>query len=627
MSWELAGWSAEAAGTVLALGALAVTVLYLLALRRRPVEVPFVHLWREALNDERSSQLFSRLRRLFSWLLALLFVALVTGALADPRARGHGGSERLVVIAVDVSASMGAEDGTGTRMDRARDEARAIVRGLGASDRALVVAMGAEARPVSAATHDHAELLRAIDGLAALDVGADLDAAAHLARDVAAGTAHAELVVIGDGAVRGVSEARARLEAAGLPMRHVRVGEARANLAITALSLRRYPLDPSRNEVLLEVTSASDADARVEVELLGDGETVDVLALDVPARARVRRFFQDLTGVDRALEARLRVPDATAADALAADDHAFARLPPRRRVRVAVVSADDIYLEAALLLDEYLDVREVAPADFPPAEPFDVAILDRFVPSVPVGADAIWIDPTPAEGASGPLEITGTMERPFFDRLRREDPLLRHAALSDVNVARAQLVRPRAEDVVVAADARGALLVRGTREGHRFVALTFDVRESDLPLRPAFPLLLLDAIESFAPSDAAYRGSVVTGTPAALALPRAATEAWIEAPDGTRLSLPIEDGLATIRFEHAGFHTVETDAGEVLVAANLPAASELDLAPVTIEPVLDAETGTQLADEGARLPWQWLVLAALALSFVEWATFHRRWTV
>lgn len=50
MSFELAGWPAGAAGAAFAITALLVTVLYLLALRRRPIEVPFVHLWREALT-------------------------------------------------------------------------------------------------------------------------------------------------------------------------------------------------------------------------------------------------------------------------------------------------------------------------------------------------------------------------------------------------------------------------------------------------------------------------------------------------------------------------------------------------------------------------------------------------
>ncbi len=618
MSWVLAGASAEAVGTALAISASVVTLLYFMALRRRPIEVPFVHLWREAIADERSSRLFARLKRIFSWLLALLVVALVSGAFGDPRDRGHAGSERIVVIAVDVSASMGAAEGAGERMTLARDEARAIVRGLGASDRALIVAMGSDARPRSAATGDHAALLSAIDALAPLDVAADAEAAARLARDVTEGSAHRELVVISDGAVLREAEARALLTAATLPARHVLVGHAAPNVAITALSVRRYPLDPSRNEVLLELTSGSDAPTALEVELLGDGETVDVIPVDVGPRARVRRFFQDLTGVDRALEARLRLRGG-AHDALAADDHAYARVAPRRRVRVVVVSEDDIYLEAALLLDEYLDVREVAPPDFPPPEPFDVAILDRFVPPAPAATDTIWIRP---DAPNGPLEVTGVMERPFFDRLRQDDPLLRHAALADVNVARALLVRQAADDVVVAADARGPLLVRGERDGHRFVALTFDVRESDLPLRPAFPLLLLDAIDSFAPVDAAYRGSVATGAVADVALPSGATEAHLGA-----VALPIGDGRAAIRLERAGFHTVETDAGFVLVAASLASSSELDLTTHTLD--LGRAAGEPLTpiDEGARLPWQWMTLAVLALLTIEWATFHRRWTV
>ena len=616
MNADFAGWSATASGAVFATAALAVTLLYLLALRRRTVEVPFVELWRDAIADERSSHLFARLKRILSWLLALLVVALVTAALADPRARGHAGTERVVAIAIDVSASMGAVD----RMREGRNEAHAIVARLGASDRAIVIAMGSGARPVSPLTTDHAVLFDAIDALAVLDEVADVEAAAELARNVTADHALRELVVISDGAVTHEAEARAVLDANRLRARHVRVGHAEPNLALTALSVRRYPLDSARNEVLLEIVSASDDTEAIEIELIGDGETIDVIPLDVPPRARVRRFFQDLTGVDRALEARLRRRDGRA-DGLGADDHFFARVPPRRRVRVAVVSEDDLYLDAALLLDEYLDVRNVAPADFPPSEAFDVAILDRFVPSVPVLADAIWIAPSPREGATGPLEVTGTIERPFFDRLRREDPILRHAALSDVNVALALEVQPDPDDTVIAADARGPLIVSGERNGHRFVALTFDLRESDLPLRPAFPLLLLDAIDSFAPSDAGYRGSVATGASVSIALPSSATSATRGA-----MTLPIEQGRASVRFERAGFHTIETDAGDVVVAANLASASEADLAVRTLD-LGGAPPASDLETDGARLPWEWLALAAIALLLIEWITFHRRWTV
>jgi hypothetical protein len=37
------------------------------------------------------------------------------------------------------------------------------------------------------------------------------------------------------------------------------------------------------------------------------------------------------------------------------------------------------------------------------------------------------------------------------------------------------------------------LVVVGTRDGYRFVALAFDPRESDLPLRASWPALLRNA--------------------------------------------------------------------------------------------------------------------------------------
>ena len=52
MSWALAGISAEAAWTTFAAFGAVVTALYFLRLRRRPIEVPFVHLWREVLERQ-----------------------------------------------------------------------------------------------------------------------------------------------------------------------------------------------------------------------------------------------------------------------------------------------------------------------------------------------------------------------------------------------------------------------------------------------------------------------------------------------------------------------------------------------------------------------------------------------
>ena len=125
--------------------------------------------------------------------------------------------------------------------------------------------------------------------------------------------------------------------------------------------MRRYPLDKSRYEVMLELTNTGADAEDVELQLLGDGALVDLTKLRLQPGERLPRFYPQLSGASRTLEAKIARADGTHDD-LPADDHAYALLPERRRAKVLVVTAGNTYLEAALLLDEYLDVTDVAPA-------------------------------------------------------------------------------------------------------------------------------------------------------------------------------------------------------------------------------------------------------------------------
>ncbi len=111
---ELLGLSASQVLSVFGVAGLVVLVLYLLKLRRRQVTVPFVKLWEQVLAEKQTTRLFSQLRRILSFLLALSLVGLVALSLGDPRYRGASDSGRTLVILVDASASMQAAPPEGT---------------------------------------------------------------------------------------------------------------------------------------------------------------------------------------------------------------------------------------------------------------------------------------------------------------------------------------------------------------------------------------------------------------------------------------------------------------------------------------------------------------------------------
>jgi hypothetical protein len=369
---------------------------------------------------------------------------------------------------------------------------------------------------------------------------------------------------------------------------------------------------------------------QVELTLLGDGTIIDVSRFALGPNERLPRYYQDLAGASRTLEAKIRLADGRSDD-LPADDHAYALMPERHRARVLVISHGNTYLDAALLLDEYLDVTTVLPGGTIPSEHFDVAILDGVADSLPetVGA-ALYLDP-PENG--GPLK-RGSMLSDFgFDTWDKKSPILRFLALGDVQVATGYALQPAASDRVLGASDQGPILVSGTRAGRPFVALGFDPRNSDWVLRVAWPLFVLNSINAFVEEDTGYVSSFRTGEVWRIPVPSSAESATVIDPQGAQHTVPVREGRAVYLGEQAGFYKLVagsgTDATSSEFAANL---SDLDESRIT--PVATLALGTKKAAAvsigtpgSKREAWVYLLAAVIALSIIEWVTYHRRVTV
>ncbi|HKY39809.1 MAG TPA: VWA domain-containing protein [Polyangiaceae bacterium] len=605
-----------------------VVVFYILKLRRRAVPVPFSRIWDSVLRDKQATELFSKLRRMLSLLLQLLLLALLVLALGDPKPQEDLRAGRHLVLLLDASASMKATDVKPTRLAAAKAEAEKIVRGLGASDRAIVVQMGSVPMPRSSMSGDQTELLQAIARVSASDTRAELEAGLAFGRDSLRGMANPELVVIGDGAHAGTAELSARVSLEGAVPRFVPIGKSGKNLAITEFSVRRYPLDKSRYEVMLEVANLNDTPADVELELSGDGVVVDVTRLKLGPNEKLPRFYQDLAGASRTLTARIKAGPGL--DELPADDVAYALLPERRRARILLVTAGNTYLEAALLLDEYLDVSQVAPGARFPDGRFDVAIFDAVAPPLTdqIGS-VLYLNP-PAAGS--PLPFAADIEDFGFDTWERKSPVLRFMSMGDIQVAKGHSFKPQAGDKLLGASDQGPILVSGARAGHRFVALGFDPRDSDLVLRIAWPLFVLNSINAFVEEDTGYVSSYRTGEIWRIAVPGSLGTVNLLEPGGAKHSVPVSDGRAVFRGELAGFYKLSGGSDDALLgefAANLSDLPESRIAPQK-ELLLAGKKASAVSIAPVSLRseiWIYLLLAVIAVSVVEWITYHRRVTV
>lgn len=617
-----------ATSTLLAIAgamAAATVLLYILKLRRRPVSVPFSPLWKRVLKDKEATHLFSQLKRLLSLLLQLALVALLVLALGDPRLTDKWVEGRNVVVLVDTSASMKAKDVAPSRIEVARKKVQELVDGLGATDRMLIAEMGMAPRPLSTLTSDAAALQLAVSKLEASDTTADLERALGFALDSLSGLSKPRIVLLSDGALGDTTGLTERLDLSGVEWSYVPIGTGGNNVAITAFSVRRYPLDKSRYEALLEVVNTSDTPAEVELTLLGDGDTVDVQRLRLGPGERLPRFYQDLAGASRTLEAVLRLEGG--GDVLEADDHAYALMPDRRRVRVQLVSRGNTYLQAALLLDEFIEVTQSSPDAIPVDATFDVSILDGVVvPLPPAHGSRLYLDSK--EG--GPVALGKAITDFGFDSWDKNSPVLRWMAMENIQVTRGTVLVPEKGDKVVGASDLGPLLVAGNREGVRFLALGFDPRNSDWVLRVSWPLFLLNAINAFVEEDTSYISSYRTGETWRVPAPSDLKSADLVFPGGNVERVPVKEGRAVVAGDRAGFYELRTGDGETLTrfAANLGDPEESRVAVAGDLDVGATSTSLEGFSAGGRKEiWAILVVAALALSLVEWFSYHRRVTV
>lgn len=622
--------------TIFAVAGAAVVMLYILKLRRRQVPIPYSRLWKKVLIERPSSALFQHLKRLISLLIQLLLLALMVLALADPRFKAISRSGRNLVVLLDGSASMQATDVQGGRVTAAREAVRKMIREMGSSDRMLLAQMDGEVTALCPMTDDVALLETALRDYTPRDTGIDFAHALRFSLDALRGLDHSEIVVVGDGGYSPARDSGGEIQIpSGVELRQVSIGRSTRNIGISAFSARRYPLDKTRYEVLVEVRNFSDRREEVELSLFADDSPLEVTRMVLEPNGSQQRVLRDQSGANQTLEARVKFQDGTHDD-LPADDRAYATLPARRRSRVLLVSEGNLYVQAALLLDEYIETDEVTPAEAPERirqGHYDLVVMDGATVPSAAGTAVLYLHPS---GPDSPLELDARtpelaeIPRPFFDHIESRHPLMRFMSdLEDTNIGVATKYRLREGDRAVAWSNQVPLIVLGERAGGKFVALSFDLRASDLPLRVSWPVLLINTIDWIHGEDPAYLSSFKTGESWRIPVPAGAERAEIETPDHLTMTAPVIEGRAVLRGMRAGFYRVRAGGDAQIVAGNLVDANESQIGPRAFVGINGTRATAPIGGRvGVRRElWLYLLAGAVAIVMIEWLTYHRRVTV
>lgn len=607
--------------------AVPIVLMYVLKLRRQEYVVPSTFLWRQALEDVQANAPWQRLRFNILLLLQLLALAALILALAGPAySRSHVIAGDLVVI-VDESYGMQAHDVTPSRFDAALARARTFASELGGAHVMSVIGMGAQPRLAIAESGDVGAIRHAIDGLR---VGVDqpnfleaLSLAASLAR--AGQNTRAVVLTSRDSGIETLP-----LDVT-FPVDIVRIGGQLHDLGITAFSASRRS---SAVEAVARVSNFGVGTARSDLELFTDGHLADVRPLSVPAHHVQNLFWSDIPiGVQR-LQVRL-----TQADDVGTDKSAWSAVPAQIQRRVILVSRGDYFLEAALLDDPTVRLSLVPPAAYIPGmeRAYDLAIFDGILPPASFAGSTLLV--APPRGTAGPLRFGGTVRAATVEAssggVGSPGALLRYVDLSDVHVATVRSASLPGWLQPIAVSGGHTLLAAGERAGSRLGVVSFDLQQSDWPLRISFPIMLQNLLGYLAPGLTLGQSQVATGQAVTFFPPPATRRLDVTRPDGVVKSLqppfpPFSDtsrpGLYTVRaiVARPGATVAQASPPSESFAVNFfPARPAPATGPTTVHlgRVQTDRRGAPAGGPYASLPvnvaWAF-ELAALAVLALEW---------
>ena len=628
---QFTGMELSTLATLGGLVAAALTVLYILKLRKRRIEVPFSPLWRQILVEQKQqNDLWRKLRRLLSWLLHILIAALLAFALADPHLENEVVEGRHILLLVDSSASMAATDVSGgaDRLDVAKKKAREILETMGPDDRVMLVNFNNQVQPLSPFVSEASILEQPLRDIRVAATGTNFQQAVRFAADSLRDESNGELVIITDGA--GIESAEKLREidfAAGTTVRHLKIGESKGNLAITAFNVRRYLANKLDFELFLKVKSYFDRPVTAEVQIYANGTLVDTKPVSLGPGEVYQKFYPSQAVAGENLEARIKLTTSDARDVFPLDDRAFALLPEVTRSKIEVVTDGNLYLEGPLLLNPNLEVVRTPPSDWTakPAE-FDATFFDRFTPPPPERGNYFYIDPS---GEDSPWEVRGDLSDPIITRVQKTHPLMRWITFADVNIGSARRLKMTKDDDVVASSALGApILFTRAEDTRKLAGIAFDVRNSDLPLRVAFPVMLLNLIDWFNADEDSLVESYKTGDTWSIPVPVESGEVSVTNPLGETTGVPVYEGSAVVYGDVTGFYTIRAGGEEIRVPGNLVNTTESEISPRDLEfgnTDIKRDTSALIFDRTEI--WIWTLFAVLLLLLIEWATYNRRITV
>jgi uncharacterized membrane protein len=468
---------------------------------------------------------------------------------------------------------------------------------------------------VAALSRDRDRAVSAIWAASPRDLPNRLLEAVRTARALVGTDAAAEIHVFTDGAFA----LGATPETTDPRVRWVGVGRRSQNVGITSLSIRKNYFGSFDYQAFLSLANYTPEAQTFAFTLELDGKPIAEKSVTLEPSVRRAVALPFSHGGGGTVTARLKIDDD-----LAADNVAYAVLPPPRKIAVTLVSPGNLFLEKVLRTDPQVTVDVRTPDQYAGGMgEADVVVLDSVSPSRVGPGRFVFVNTVPGDV---PLEVLGRLEHPTVMDWDRSHPVMRHVEFAKVAIEDGMRIRPLAAGRPLVEAVGGPLIYALEEQDRKAIFIGFDLFKTDFPLRVAFPLILSNTLRWLHPAGLDQASlQLATGQPILLPVAHGITSATVTTPSGRSVKAQVTRGVVSFtETDEVGLYTLATARGEMQLAVNLMDAEESNVAPRPLPAPPAGAAAVVPAVPVQRELWPLFVVVAAVLLALEGLLYWRR---
>lgn len=582
-----------------------IIILYLLKQRHKDYTVSSLFLWEEVLKDLEANAPWQKLKKNLLMILQIITVLLLVFALAKPFLNAVGNDVPHVMVVIDTSLSMKATDVGESRFEEAKSRANKLISNLKPGTAVTLISMGKDTNIEENLSTDKARLIDKLSKLKASNSASNTEDAASLISSIIKQNPETRVVVFGDSA----------LDIPGVDIEFSKISNNGDNFAITMMS---HAKTEKGITVLSRISNYSTKDATVPVSLYVDKNVFDAKNVLIKKGETANVYWNEISPDVSLIETRIDIEDS-----LAMDNKAWNAVNNTKENKVLLISESNVFIEKVAGLYNGIELYKTGYESIDEWKGYDLYIFDGFLPKkIPDDGNIMVFNPD----ENGIFEIIDSVEYPVIKEM--DDTIFRYVKGFEFSIGKTKTFKVPTWGREVLEVNGGCAAFSGIYDNRRFIVFGFDIHNTDLPLTPAFPIIMANSFDWLLPQSVNNAQNVYSGEGIEFNIGLNTNEAFVEMPSGEKIQIapPFPVKLFD-KTDEPGLYTLiqKTAEGEqkFYFTVNVPSESESNLIQSAdfsndgTETKAPTQEGQKPVNTGMNLQPILLWLVAIVL-LIEW---------